>query len=282
MPEPIVAAGQVFAWVWENGPDIRKRLADVWEWFGGKGRKDKRGILIIGPGGCGKTTLGLMLSGKYDWLTDSPWGYAESRDLERYTLKDDKRVEVVVPPGQKKRRELHWSELQSGIAAGKYRGVILLAAYGYHTLGELVSYKHHPLYAKKRDAFLKAYLEEQRGEELRVLRQLAPYLQLCPRRVWLLTLVAKQDLWWGEHPTVERYYREGEYGEEVRKLSAAKEAGAFHHEAVFASLVINNFDTGRQERLKENIGGYDQKMQVESIRRLIETVAALKDWESGA
>lgn len=281
MPDP-VTSWQVFTWAWDKKHEIGKLLTGLYGWFLGKRHKDKRGILVIGPGGSGKTTLGLLLSGEYDWLTDSPWAYTESRRLEYYVLKDDNRVEVVVPPGQKKRREAYWSDLQREIATGKYRGVILLSAFGYHTLGELVSYKHHPLYAKKRDAFLKAYLEEQRGEELRILRQLIPYLELCRQRVWLLSLVAKQDLWWDDHPTVERHYRDGEYGEEVRKLSDAKDAGTFHHEAVFASLVINNFDTGRQERLKKNTEGYDQRMQVESIRRLMETLAALKDWETGA
>ena len=152
MPDP-VTSWQVFTWTWENKREIKRLLTELYGWWG-KGRKDKRGILVIGPGGSGKTTLGLLLSGKYDWLTDSPWTYTESRKLERYTLKDDKRVEVVVPPGQKHRREVYWTDLQTDIAAGKFRGVVLLTAYGYHTLGELVSYKDHPLYVKNKAAFL--------------------------------------------------------------------------------------------------------------------------------
>jgi hypothetical protein len=281
MPDPVVVTGQVANWIWENKREIGKLLTGLYGWFRGKGRKDKRGILVIGPGGSGKTTLGLLLSGEYDWLTDSPRAYTESRKLERYTLKDDKRVEVVVPPGQKHRREAYWSNLQADIAAGKFRGVILLAAYGYHTLAAQLSYKDHPLYARKKGAFLGAYLEEHRREELRILQQLTPYLGLCPHRVWLLTLVAKQDLWWDDHAAVERHYRDGEYGGEVRKLSTAKGNRDFRHETVLASLVISNFDTSRQERLKANAEGYDQRMQVESIRRLMETAGALKDWETG-
>jgi hypothetical protein len=40
--------------------------------------------------------------------------------------------------------------------------------------------------------------------------------------------------------------------------------------------------TDMRETLKKNTEGYDQRMQVESVRRLMETMAALKDWESGA
>jgi hypothetical protein len=278
MPDPVTGL-QVLSWAWDNRKSISKVLNELYGWFTDKG-KDRRGILIIGPGGSGKTTLGLLLSGKYHWLMDSPWTYTESRKLERYVLKDDKKVEVVVPPGQKHRREAFWSDLQADIAAGKFRGVILLAAYGYHTLGELASYKDQPQYAKKKEEFLDAYLEEHRQEELRILQQLIPYLELCSQRVWLMTVVAKQDLWWDDQPAVERHYRAGDYGKEVGKLSTAKDSRAFRHEVVFASLVVSNFDTGMGERLKKNVAGYDQRMQVESIRRLFETVTALKGWES--
>ena len=117
---------------------------------------------------------------------------------------------------------------------------------------------------------------------MRILHQIVPYLEVCQQRLWLLTLVAKQDLWWDDHPAVERHYRDGEYGEQIRKLTAPKDTRTFRHELVLASLVISNFGTDRQETLKRNTEGYDQRMQVESIRRLMETLAALKDWETGA
>ncbi len=277
MPEP-VSSWQVFTWAWENRREIRKLLSGVYDWFRGKGRKDKRGILVIGPGGSGKTTLALILSGEFDWLTSSPWTYTESRGLESFTLKDDKRVEVVVPPGQKHRREAYWSDIHADLAAGKYRGVILLTAYGYHTLGEVESYKQQAVFTGSKSDFLKAYLADCRAEELRILRQLGPYLQACRRSLWLLTLVAKQDLWWADRRTVERHYA-AEYADEVRKVTEVKGGLTFRHETVYASLVISNFASGDGERLKANTAGYDQQAQVESVRRLVETVAALMTWE---
>lgn len=279
MPDP-VSSWEVFKWTWENRREIRKLLTGVYDWFRGKGRNDKRGILVIGPGGSGKTTLALILSGEFDWLTSAPWTYTESRGLESHTLKDDKRVEVVVPPGQKHRREAYWTNILADLAAGKYRGVILLTAYGYHTLSATTSYKTHPLYTKGKAAFMDAYLQECREDEIRILQRLVPQIQVCARPVWLLTLVTKQDLWCRELTTVEQHYRSGEYGDEIAKLSASKDGRSFRHELVLASLVIGNFETSVGERLQANTKGYDQQAQVESIHRLIETVAALKTWEA--
>jgi hypothetical protein len=46
------------------------------------------------------------------------------------------------------------------------------------------------------------------------------------------------------------------------------------------SLVISNFKTGREELLQKNIAGYDQVLQVQSIRRLFETIGILMKWEA--
>lgn len=46
--------------------------------------------------------------------------------------------------------------------------------------------------------------------------------------------------------------------------------------------MIRNLVTGRGEKLKPNAEGYDQELQVESLRRLIETVDALRTWETGS
>jgi hypothetical protein len=201
-------------------------------------------------------------------------------------LEDDADVQVIVTPGQPHREKTYWQDLQSEIAAGKYRGVILLTAFGYHTLGQGVRIKNHPLYEAGGKhptvEFLGRYLPDRRADELRVLRQLVPHLRACNQKVWLLTVVAKEDLWNDERSVVETYYRTGDYGSEVAALVAAKNAASFRHELAFASLVINNFTTSAGDLLKRNLEGYDHKAQVESVRRLIELVDGLKDWESGA
>ncbi len=270
--------GQVASWVWEHRDAILKRLRGIAAWF--KGKPGAPGILILGPGGAGKTTLGKILAGEYDWLWDAPGAYEESVAIERYALTDAPEIEVVVPPGQEHRREASWADLHADLSAGKFRGVILLAAYGYHTLGQ-IRYRDHRLYEGNKGRFLQRYLADRRDQELTVLRQLAPHLKANRKKLWLLSLVAKQDLWWRESERVQRHYRDGDYGGELAGILARSGQRNFRYEFVFACLVISNFTTSLGENLQKNSQGYDHAMHAQSLRRLFEVVDALKNWETG-
>ncbi len=132
----------------DQGIDALKRLKEGWrliEWFRkkfagakpaepGQPTEPSPGILIIGPGGTGKTTLAKLLSGQMGgWVFGDAWKYAESYTEEHYTLVDDPGVEIVVPPGQDSRRK-SWADVRADITAGRYSGVIVVAAFGRHTL----------------------------------------------------------------------------------------------------------------------------------------------------
>jgi hypothetical protein len=188
------------------------------------------------------------------------------------------KVEVVVPPGQKHRREGTWDNLHADIAAGNYRGIILVSAYGYHSVTELGSTSIRS-FKRNKSGFLKAYLKGNRIDEIAVLRQLQPHLRVNPKKLWFVSLIAKQDLWWPNHTQAEEHYRSGEYGTEIRRMLEQKH-GAIRHEFAFASLLIANLIAKNNEVLKPNSQGYDYRLQAQSLRRLFETVDALKQWES--
>ena len=131
------------------------------------------------------------------------------------------------------------------------------------------------------DARLRLAALVDRAEELAILKELAPHLIASKRKLWMLTLVTKQDLWWPKRNETMKHYHDGEYSDRIKTILGKRSRALFRHELAFASLVISNFTTGAGEKLTPNAAGYDQKLQVESLRRLFETIDGLRQWEVG-
>jgi nucleoside phosphorylase len=244
-------------------------------------------ILILGSGGVGKTTLGAFLSGKEDRSPfAAPPAYNESVTIERYALNEVGGPEamILVPPGQPHRRVANWEELYNSLCEGHFHGIIFLVAYGYHSVGQ-ARWNELPLAKtlkrKTLTAFMKVYLERQREEELNVLKEMSSHIRACKTKLWLMTLVGKEDLWYPDRTKVEEHYRTGAYGTLICKLEQAKGSKLFKHELVLASLVIHNFTSSVGETLARNQAGYDRVLQVKSLRRLVEVFDSLRRWERG-
>lgn len=269
----------MLAWAWDNRAEVRRRVDQVRQWFRGKGDDEKRSILIVGAGGVGKTTLGKIFSEPRDFLTDFDAEYTESIGVEQFSPVDDPVIEFVVPPGQEHRRETTWNDVPSDISSGKVRGLIVVNAAGHHTLGE-ISYKRHRLYDGNKGRFLERYLADRREEEVKILQHPAPHIRQTNRKLWILSFVSKQDLWRARQETVEEFYRTGPYGSVLAEIMTGRDERTLRHEIVFGSLLIRNLVTGENEQLMKTIAGYDQAMQVASLRRLIEVIDLLRQWET--
>lgn len=119
----------------------------------------------------------------------------------------------------------------------------------------------------------------QRDEELRVLSQLLPYIRSSTRKLWLLTVVTKEDLWYPDQQAVQSHYSDGPYGDAIRGLIAEKGSQRLRAESLMASLVIGNWTTAENELLVKNAAGYDHRLCIASIRRIFECLHGLIEWE---
>lgn len=239
------------------------------------------GILIIGPGGTGKTTLAKLLSGQMGgWVFGwEAWKYAESYSEEYFTLMDDPGVEIVVPPGQESRQASSWAEVRADVVNGRYSGIIVVAAFGHHTLSGL-GYKSHKLYEGNKERFLEAFRAAKLEDERKVIEFLRPALEAASGKLWLFTVVTKQDLWWDRRQTADTEYATGNWADTLREIGAKRGEKAFRHETAFVCLVPANLEDPEGEVLFRTAAGYDINKQAESVNALLGKLGGLKDWEA--
>ncbi len=235
----------------------------------------RHGILhveIFGPGGVGKTTLGLILAeGTHPKRSTNK--YQESIDVEGYWLQGDTVVAIHVPPGQERRRSSTWQDFYKRLAQGKSSGVINVVSWGYHSFQEF-SYQETKYYRKgmSETEFLANYAEQGREEELTIIKDLVPRLCDAKEKLWMITLVTKQDLWWNERASVRQHYEQGEYHSYINKILEAKGSQNFSHEYLSASLVLNNLTSGTGQLLAPTTAGYDQNIQAANVEQFLKAI----------
>ena len=233
-------------------------------------------IAIFGAGGTGKTTLGKLLSGKFELSSFLPT-YQESITIEQYKLDSNVFGSVIIAPGQERRQD-SWDDLLRAISGGKIRLIINVVSWGYHSLGEEISYKGHHLYQSgmTSDQFVQEYTRDCQNKELEILRKIEPHISIADqKKTVLITLVSKQDIWWNNREQVKQYYINGDYDKLVQEIRRKKGSVNFIHEYQSASLVLENFISGAGELLSPTTEGYDQRLKFANFKNFLGTIEAI-------
>lgn len=264
--EPSAALGMGVT-AWEHRKSLVPMMRKLRHWM----KRGKLQVPIFGPSGAGKTTLGQFLAGELS-LASGPAAYIESIGIESYKLKGDFVCSLIVPPGQE-RRAYTWTDLYRGISDGSVGGVINVVAYGLHSFADR-GYKETTYYQPRmtKGQFVQTYLDNRRERELEIIRGLKHRLLDAKKKVWMVTLVTKQDLWWDERATVKDFYTSGEYNDHIVEITNARGAQNFAHEYLSASLVMRNLGTDKGELLVPTTRGYDQSIQYANLAKLLESV----------
>lgn len=270
--------------LFEKRKELSEFLKPIREWFRSGGASsvaetngDLPTILIIGPGGVGKSTLASFLVGGVSAVIDDT-AYSESLQIEEFEL-DSPQASIVVPPGQAHRRDWAWADIERGLTEGRFRGVLLIGAYGFHSIGP-ISYTSLGLPSRTPEEFLVEYLKRSQKEEVAIIERLAPFMSRSPNPLWVLTVVMKQDLWFDQATDVDRFYRDGLFGKAVGKALMHGGSGRIRHEIAALLLIHQNFATGRNELLKKTVAGYDWDEQSKGLKEFFRVLNDLRTWES--
>ncbi|MGB0930348.1 MAG: GTPase domain-containing protein [Chitinophagales bacterium] len=230
-------------------------------------------VIIFGAGGTGKSTLEQVLIGNESKLIPD---YQESLTIEKSKMKGDVIGSFLTAPGQENRIAKDWGELYAMLKDNKVKGIINVVSYGYHSVPfSLNNFQNHPLYetGMNKEDFLMLYCKKQRGREIELLERLKTRLIDTPKKIWMLTLVTKQDLWWSQREEVKKHYLESRYNKIIQEIVYEKGNQNFHHEYLSASLIINNFRMGNEMMLK-TVEGYDRVVQLLHLNQLVNTVGS--------
>lgn len=268
--ETTVEAAQIASDIFQNRRKLVELSRKIWQFI----TEGKLNLLVFGPSGVGKSTFGRVLAGEFN--VDAHSRYVDSIDKETYKLPGGVLCDILIPPGQRERREYHWPDLYEMIRDGASTGVVNVGAYGYHSMME-DAFEQVDVYQEgmSRADFLEVYLETRRENELDILKQLKPRLIDAPGKLWMLTVVSKQDLWWADRQEVQDWYVDGPYGTVVREIEEERGPKYFQHEVASACFIIQVFVDGRGAVLATTTQGYDEPLKEVNLRRFKSRVCKL-------
>ncbi len=242
----------------------------------------KKRIVIVGAGGVGKTSMGEAFAHRQSMLHLTP-EYVESTNTEDKKAPQLKNAMLHVLAGQGHRR-LSWDGILEEVKTGEVDGVIVVNAFGYHAIGPagMQGERSYADFQATGDAeqFLQSYLLEKRTEEIEVLNHIAPLIRGRREKFWMLTVVTKEDLWFGESNEVHQHYLDGDYSRVIEGIRHSIGANAFQHEIAFVSQIIKDFAApkffgGEQLTLAKTNSDYSQEKQMKSLQQFVTKLTSL-------
>jgi hypothetical protein len=202
--------------------------------------------------------------------------YQESLTIDRLKLDGDTPGSVIIVPGQELRQH-KWDEIFSEIIDGQITLIINVVSYGYHSF-EGIGYQAHQFYqpGMTERQFTAIYIQDRQIREVEALRAMESHIKVSKsKKVLMLTLVTKQDLWWPSREQVKDHYQNGEYNQVISNIQLKKGLDGFQHEYVSTSLAIENFVFGNNELLWPNAEGYDERLKISNTYKMFSVINAL-------
>lgn len=249
----------------------RSDIAKWWNRFTYVLKQGKLTILVVGPGGVGKSTLSKFLYTPS--LKIPPDAYTESLREERMSLPGDAVAELITAPGQK-RHIAKWEDLFDALKKrGKTFGVVFVTAYGHHATPLTMS----QLRGKDDSVPPSAarYFGERRQAEIEALRAVEVLLRRHTKPFWMISLVTKQDLWWPDRKNVERYYCQGEYADIIESIRVAHAATGFEHEYFSLAVHSQNLYHDEGKILQATSAGYDDIIKYSHQKAFLDLIEKL-------
>ncbi len=263
--------GTTFKWLSKNLAKIPQFLKKIIVRI----KYGKVRIIVFGAGGVGKTTFkDYVIEGKRALL--EPVKHDESYDVEYFDFgNDDFWGELIITPGQSKRRELHWPTLVNEIVKGDINGIVYICSYGCHSMRG-IDHKRHDLY-KDGDTnaqFLKKYQQSCLETELQAFQKfIVPMLLGMDSPPWVLFLISKQDLWWSERDKVRDYYQQGGvFDLALRKLQEQQEHKQLKIEFCNVCFRAENLETRNGTVMMPISKGYTDQERIGNLDKVLKVM----------
>jgi energy-coupling factor transporter ATP-binding protein EcfA2 len=201
----IAVAIEVGAALWRASEDLKltEKIKDA--------LRKKEVLIVLGASGSGKTNLIISLNSAAG-LVDPVWRMNRTTATARQQVRiKGQPFRVIDTPGQ----SLHEADRLGTVrqvAAKPLVRIVNVVSYGYHEYDTNVSNAVGPDGQPRAE-----FLEMHRQEELQALKQWLPVLGDRNTTKWILTAVAKADLWWHQREQVVGHYMSGEYNAAIKE-----------------------------------------------------------------